>query len=460
MHEEQFDLVVVGTGSGLDVAIGLVEAGWRVAVVEKGEPGGTCLNRGCIPSKMLIHTADLARSIRDAQPFGFHATIDRIDYPALMKRVRDHVDGDSGNMRVGLRASTNPRYFEGEGRFVGHKKFSVGNDVVLVADKFLLATGARPTIPAIPGLREAGFWTSTDALREPELPESIVIIGGGFIATELGHFFGALGTRVTIVQKHDVLLARDDREVSEAFTAAFSRAHDVRLQSNVTRVASNGRSKRVTIRDNSGAGDVVDCTHVLVAAGVTPNSDTLDLPKTGVEVDERGYIQVNEHLETNVPGIFALGDAVGRFLLKHNANHEGQYAYNNLLNPQDKIAVDYRAMPRAVFSSPQVAAVGTSEDQLRESGIDYLVGRYAYEHTGMGSAPAEEDGFVKLLADPETGRILGCHIMGPDASTLIHEVLVAMTLDAPVSALSRTVHIHPALSEVVQRAAGNMQKPA
>ncbi|MFA5861997.1 MAG: dihydrolipoyl dehydrogenase [Candidatus Thermoplasmatota archaeon] len=458
MREEQFDLVVIGSGSGLDVAIGLVEAGWRVAVVEKGEPGGTCLNRGCIPSKMLIHSADLARAIRGAQTFGLHARIERIDYAALMRRVREHVDGDSNGMREGLRESGNARYFEGEGGFVGPKRLAVG-DVILTADKFLLATGARPKIPDIPGLKEAGFWTSTDALREPELPESIVIIGGGFIAAELGHFFGALGTRVTIVQKHDVLLPREDREVSEAFTAAFSRSHDVRLESKVTRVEKLARGKRVTIRGKAGRESVVECSHVLVAAGVTPNSDALDLPKSGVAVDKRGYIVVDQFLETNVPGIYALGDVVGRFLLKHNANHEGQYVYNNLLNPNDKIPADYGVMPRAVFSDPQVAAVGAAEQQLRESGVEYLVGRYSYEHTGMGSALAEKDGFVKILADAESGRILGCHILGPDASTLIHEVLVVMTLGAPVEVLARTVHIHPALSEVVQRAAGALKKP-
>lgn len=458
MREEQFDLVVVGTGSGLDVAIGLVEAGWRVAVVEKGAPGGTCLNRGCIPSKMLIHSADIARMIQNAGAFGLHARLDGVNYPALMRRVREHVDGDSNGMREGLRQSENPRYFEGVGRFVGPKKLAVG-DVTLSADKFLISAGARPKIPDIPGLREAGYWTSTEALRESELPASLVILGGGFIATELGHFFGALGTRVTIVQKHDVLLPRDDREVSEAFTAAFARSYDVRLESEVVRVKMTTTGRRVTIRDKTGKEDAVECSHILVAIGITPNSDTLDLPKTGVAVNKAGNIVVDEFLETNVPGIYALGDIVGRFALKHNANHEGQYAYNNLLNPHDRIAVDYSVMPRAIFSSPQVAAVGLAEDQLREASVDYLVGRHAYEHTGMGAALAEKDGFVKILADAESGRILGCHIMGPDASTLIHEVLVAMTLGAPVDVLSRTVHIHPALSEVVQRAAGAMRRP-
>lgn len=452
MSEERFDLVVVGTGTGLDVANSLVSEGWNVAIVEKDPPGGTCLVRGCIPSKMLIHSADVAETIRTAATFGILPKGFDVDFAGLMKRVRDHVDGESNEIRDALRASVNPRFFAGTGRFVGVKRFQVG-DVVLVSDKFLLASGARPKIPDIPGLRERGFLTSTDALSRPSQPKSLAILGGGFIAAELGHFFGALGTKVTVIHKHAALLPREDAEIAVRFTEAFAKRHRVILNAVTERVDAEGRL-------HLSNGEVVVTDEILVAIGITPNSDTLDLGKTGVQVDERGRIVVDAKLETTQPGIFALGDAVGRYNLKHAANFEGQYAYQNLRSPDDKFDVPDVPMPSAVFSSPQVASVGATEEQLREKGVSYHVGRWEYYRTGMGKAMDDRDGLVKLLVHAESDSILGCHIVGTDASTLIHEAVLAITMGVKARDLAETVHIHPALSEVLQRAAANLQAHA
>lgn len=452
MREERFDLVVVGTGTGLDVANSLVSEGWNVAIVEKDSPGGTCLVRGCIPSKMLIHSADVAETIRTAATFGLQPSGFKVDYAALMKRVRDHVDGESREIRDALRASRNPRFFEGTGRFVGVKRLQVG-DVVLSADKFLLASGARPKIPEIPGLRERGFLTSTDALSRATQPKSLAIMGGGFIAAELGHFFGALGTNVTVIVKHDAMLNHEEPEISAAFTEAFAKRHRVILHAMSERVDAEGRI-------HLSNGDVVEADEILVAIGVTPNSDTLDLDKTGVQTDAGGRIVVDAKLETTQPGIFALGDAVGRYNLKHAANFEGQYAYQNLRSPDDKFDVPDVPMPSAVFSSPQVASVGAKERQLREKGVPFRVGRWKYFDTGMGKAIDDRDGFVKLLVHAENDAILGCHIVGTDASTLIHEVVLAINMGATARDLAETVHVHPALSEVLQRAASNLQPNA
>ena len=460
MTEHVFDLVVVGTGTGLDVANWAAEAGWRVAIVEKGPLGGTCLNRGCIPSKLLIHSADVMETIRRARLFGIHVGEVKVDFPAIVRRVVESVDGDSRAIRDGLRALENPRLFEGHGRFVGMKRLRVGDDE-LVAERFLLATGARPAIPDVPGLADVPYMTSTEALRRTTLPRSMVVLGGGYIAAELAHFYGGLGTEVTIVHRQPVLLNRGDFTVARAFTAAFARRFRLALSSVPTRVSREGDEIVDETRRVDGApGDTLRAEALLVAVGVVPNGDTLDLARTGVAVDARGFIAVDEFLETSVPGIYALGDAIGRFLFKHAANHEAPYAFQNLREPGNRIPVDYKGMPYAVFASPQVAGVGASEGELRRLGMPYLVGAYRYRDTAMGHALEEDDGFVKILVDPETREILGCHILGPEASTLIHEVVVAMRAgDGTVDNLTGSIHVHPALNEVVQRAAGELAPP-
>lgn len=455
----RFDLIVIGTGTGLDVANGAVEAGLRVALVEKDSAGGTCLNRGCIPSKLLLHSADVAHTLSRAHEFGIHPKGWDVDFPAIVKRVTEYVDGDSARIREGLRASTNPRYFEGTARFVGPKEIEVAG-MRLVADRFLIATGARPRIPPIPGLREAPYITSTEALRLTALPKSMVILGGGFIAAEMAHFYGSLGTAITIVQRHAVLLNRDDREIAEAFTSATrARGFRVLTESEAVHVETTPLGVAVDVRRCDGAIERVAAEKLLVAVGLAQNSDSLDLPASGVATDEAGRIVTDPFLETTAPGIFALGDAVGRFNLKHAANHEADYALHNLTKPDDKIAVDYLAMPRAVFGSPQVATVGETEEALRARRANYLVGRWRHRDVAMGHAMEDGEGFVKLLVDAESGRILGCHILGSEAATLLHQVLSVMRIEATVEALQRTIYIHPALSEVVQRAAASLRPP-
>lgn len=454
---QRFDLVVVGSGSGLDVANGLAARGWRVAIVEKGPLGGTCLNRGCIPSKMLLHSADVVETIRTADTFGVHVKGYEIDFPAIVRRVTESVDEDAAGIEHAFESIDNPKLFKGEGRFVGMKTLRVGNET-LEADRFLIGSGGRPLIPAIPGLKEAGFITSDEALRLTVQPRELTILGGGYIAAELAHFFGSLGTRVTIVQRHEVLVPREDAEVSARFTEIFRGRHNVLTGHEAVRVAKGRGGYRVTVRGPGGAERDLTPDTLLVAVGRAPNSDVLNVAATGVKTDAKGFVVTDEYLRTNVPGILALGDAVGHFLFKHSANLEAQYDYYNLLDPKDPIPVDYAAMPHAIFTSPQIAGVGKTEQELKAAGTAYVVGRYDYIDTAMGHALDDRTGFVKILAAPDTGKILGCHILGTDASTLIHEVLVAMRSgDGSVGNLTRTVHIHPALPEVVQRAAAQIR---
>ena len=308
-------------------------------------------------------------------------------------------------------------------------------------------------IPKISGLEKVPYLTSTEALRLKKQPKSMIIMGGGYIAAELAHFFGSLGTKITIVEMTDKLLGAEDDEISEKFTELFSKKYNILLGHKA--VGASKKAKKIFLEIQNIKNSrikKISADSLLVAVGRMPNSDILDVGKSGIAVNEKGYIKVNEFLETNVAGIWALGDIAGIYLFKHSANLEANYAAHNAFSSESKTPVDYRAMPHAVFSSPQIAGVGLTEKQAKDKGLNYVSGKYYYSHTGMGAAMQEKDGFVKAIVEKGTGKILGCHIIGPDASTLIHEVIVAMRFEGTVNEIIHSVHIHPALSEVVSRA--------
>jgi len=462
---QKFDLIVIGTGSGLDVANAAYQHGFRVAIIEKARMGGTCLNNGCIPSKLLIHSADVAETIKRANLFGIKVHGYDIEFEKIVQRVNGITDSDSDEIKNSFEGVDNPKLFPNECKFIGLKtiRISDDSDSILTAEKILIAAGSRPRIPNIRGLEGTGYLTSDEALRLKKQPHTLTIIGGGYIACELAHFFGALGTKINIIQHKDILIPDEDEEVSQKFTEVFSKKYDVCVgyeTEYVSRQNNDNNNFHVIAKEGaSGRSLELVSDQLLIAAGRIPNSDTLDLEKTGVRVREKGYIKTDRFLETNVSGIFALGDIIGRYLFKHNANHEAQYASNNILHPDKKIAINYAAMPHAVFSSPQVAGVGLTEQKLKKGGIEYQKTLYPYINTAMGLVLEDRDGFVKFLVDKTEGRILGCHIMGSEASILIHEVLVAMRADdngGTIDNIRKTVHIHPALSEVISRAAAKI----
>ena len=287
----------------------------------------------------------------------------------------------------------------------------------------------RPKIPKIKGLQESGYITSDESLRLKRQPRSLTFIGGGYITCELAHFYGSLGTEINIVQIEEVLIPKEDKEISQKFTEVFSKKYNVYLGYNVELVFKDDSNIFHIVAKNKFSGKMLELNseQLLIAVGREPTSDSLDIIKTDVKLDENGFVLVDQYLETNIKGIFALGDVVGRYQFKHNANNEARYAYHNMLVPDTKkVPVDYTAMPHAIFSSPQVAGVGFTEQQLSLKGIDYQKSIYPYIMTGMGEAIQDRDGFVKFLVSSNDKKILGCHIIGTDASTLIHEVLVAM----------------------------------
>ena len=450
----KFDLIVIGSGSGLEVSSEASDSGRSVAVVEEGPFGGTCLNRGCIPSKMLIHCADVMQTVQNAAAFGIHATVERVDWPFIIHRAFEEVDAEAAMIERGNRQSPNIEVFKGRSRFTGAKTIEVDGEQ-LTADTILIAAGTRSCVPEIPGLDQTPYITSDETLRLPGQPRRLTVVGGRYIAAELAHFFGALGTEVTIIHRRGQMLREEDDDVVRRFTEVYQRRFNMVLDAQVAGVSSQGGEITMDVTTPRGNQSITSDT-LLMATGRVPNTNILEVSKTGVEVDQRGFIKTDEYLQTNVPGIWALGDIVGRYLLKHSANLEAAYAANNIFNPGNQAAVDYHAMPHAVFATPQVASVGLTQQDAEGRGASYVAATYNYSDTAYGAAIEDKDGFVKVLADPESGEILGCHIIGSDAATLIKEAANAMRLRLGVDAITQSIYVHPALPEVVQRAFGQL----
>ena len=459
---DEVDFLVIGSGSGLDVANAAANRGQSVAVVEKGPLGGTCLNRGCIPSKLLLYHADVLETIERAGEFKIDAEVHGVEFSEIVREVNEGVEADSASIRDGLRSSPRHDLYEGEGRFVDDRTVEIvsGTDegATIRAETVLIAAGTRPAVPDIDGIEGVGYLTSTEALQLETPPDHLVIIGGGYIAAELGHFFGTFGSDVTIIGRRPNLLPEADEEIAGAFTERYEERFTVHTSHAATAVseADGAITVEATTYEYGPDGGVDDEESVtvtgdelLVAAGRRPNTDLLDPDATGVETDERGFVETDEYLRTTADGVWALGDIVGEYLLKHSANHEAQVVARNLFGDELR-AVDYSAMPSAVFASPEVAGVGAKEADLREADREYATRTYRYDETARGSA-MKADGFLKAIIDLD-GQILGCHIIGPEASDLIQEVVVAMTAGTgSVQDIREAVHIHPALSEVVQR---------
>jgi len=447
---KEFDLVVIGAGSGLEVASGYADRGNDVAVIEPGPLGGTCLNRGCIPSKMLIHRADVAEEIRGSEKFGIEAEINDIDFNSIIEEINSEVSKDAENIRKGLENSDRHTLYREEAEFVDEKLLEVGDEQI-TSEKIVVAAGSRPFIPPIDGLDEIDYWTSKEALKPDYRPERLIMIGGGYISLELAHFYDAMGTDVTILERGDKLLKREDSDISGKITEIAKRRYNVNLGLSATEVREQDGEKIVIAETEDGEQEDFCTDKLLVAAGRIPNTDRLNIKEQGFETTDRGFLKTDEHMETNVEGVYALGDIADNWMFKHSANYEAGTVYRNIVT-DNKYEVGQVEMPHAVFTSPQIASIGKTEQELNEDGKDYVKSKYDYSDTGMGMALEEEEGYVKLLASEE-GEILGCHIIGPEASILIHEVVVSVQSGSRnISDIKDAIHVHPALSEVVQRA--------
>lgn len=443
---EHFDLIIIGSGSGNAIPEFLADR--RIAIIERGTFGGTCLNVGCIPSKMFVLPADQAVEASESSRLGIDVRFHGADWPAIRDRVFGRIDPIAeGGRRYRATGSPNTTLIEGTARFVAEKVIDVEGRR-LTAPDILVAAGSRPVVPPIPGLVENGFHTSDTIMRLDRLPERLGIIGGGYIAVEMGHVFSGLGSRVSVFNRSEVLLRSHDREVAERFTEVFGRRVDLHLEHLPTRIERRGDEIVVHCAEVE-----VEVDALLVATGREPNSDLLDAELGGLTCHHHGTIVVDEHMRTAVPGVWAVGDIANDYQLKHVANHEASVAFWNIGHPDDLRRVDYHAVPAAVFSNPQVAAVGLTEEQARAQGRDVVVGRRDYGGTAYGWALVDETSFAKVLVDRATGLIVGAHVIGPQAATLIQPLVQAMQFGQTAAEVANEPYwIHPALTEVIENA--------
>jgi len=456
----RFDIAIIGGGSGLTAAWHAQRDGRSVALIDARPEalGGTCVNFGCLPTKTLVQVADVVRTIRSAEWFGVSVDLStlEIDFRRVMADMRAERKTRAEGVRQWVESDMTP--FFSRARFVDDRLLETEEGDRIAAERVFLAVGARPGLPPIEGIGDVPCLTNESFLELEERPESVVIVGGGYIGCELGHVLAALGTRVTLVDASPKRLLQEDDEIGDLFTREFGRRVELVLDTRATAVRRRsgggvgvGVGVEVDVRSAGGEARTIAADALLLAAGRTPNTDGLGLEATGVNVDERGWIEVDDHFRTSREGIYAYGDCIGRAMFKHTSSVEGGIAYRNAFGADE--AVSYHANPHAVFSEPQIASVGMTEQACREAGLDYRAASVPYDGIAKGEIVGAPPGLAKAIVENGSDRILGFHLAGPHAAMLVHEVVVAMSgLDGgTVDAIRRATHIHPTMGELVQK---------
>ncbi|MFX1522381.1 MAG: dihydrolipoyl dehydrogenase [Promethearchaeota archaeon] len=492
---EMYDLVVIGSGVGLTVLNVGLQSGMKCALIEDTKLGGTCLTRGCIPSKVLVHPADLIREAQHAKKVGIHFNIEKIDWELIAKRMWSQID-ESKEMEHGLSHVPNLTLYRGLGQFVGEYEMEVrsinGEDIIgrFKGERFVIASGARSFIPPIEGLEEVGYVTNRTFFGEkfPKQPwKSLIIIGGGVIAAEFAHIFSAMGTDVTILEMLPRLVITEEPEISHFLEHNFKKYMTVLTNYKAIRANSKKKNKTIIAQNMETGKEIeVSAEEILVAAGRKSNADLLQVERTGVETDERGWVKINEYLETSKKNIWCIGDANGIYQFRHKGNYESEICVNNVFGPEEqKRTVDYSSVPWAIFTYPQIGHVGMTQAEAIEKGHEIFVAMKNYSTVAKGFAMGftnedDDDGFVKLVVD-KSYRILGAHVVGPNAALLVQPFVYLMnagytcSLAEPTEAMEfpkleiacpeagsfmpiyKSMVIHPSLNEVTGWAIGNLK---
>lgn len=446
----KLDLLIIGGGTAGEYAVGTAKQSLdSVGMIEKGPVGGDCIFHACIPTKAMVHAARAYKKMRSAGFYGLPSLDKTAEYKAV-KAFKDRIVSGIGTGRDERWVKSGVRLFRGNARFVSPHEVAVDDEVVR-ADKIIIATGSMPAAPPIPGLKETGYITNIEALDLQRVPERLAIIGGGPIGVEFAQVFAAFGSQVHIYEALDRILIGEDEEISQAMLGFFSnQGISVSTSVMVNQVQSTGSGKVVLAKGANGQEGSAEYDEILVATGRKPAVDGLDLAAAGVETSKKG-ITVDASLQTNVLHIWAAGDVTGTFLFTFVAGEQGKTAAMNATGDK-RAELNYDVLPRATFCDPEVASVGLTERQARERGYKVRAGRFDYANLTRAIVSDETDGFIKIVAEEGSGRILGGHIVGAEASSLIHEVVAAMAGEMTVADIGTTLHAYPTLSEGVRYA--------
>lgn len=453
----EYDAIIIGTGqAGPALANRLNEEGLKTALIERHLMGGTCVNVGCIPTKALVASARAAHMARRGHEFGVMIdTPIRVDMKRVKARMKEISGQSNSNVTRWIEGMDNVTLYRGHGRFDSANTVVVDGEL-LTAPKIFVNVGARAFAPDIPGLEQVDYLTSSDMMEVDFLPEHLIIIGGSYIGLEFGQMYRRFGSKVTIIERLSRLISRDDEDVAVAVREILeAEGIEIRLDSDCIHCEKHRDGVAVGVSCSSGDPEVVG-SHLLVAVGRTPNTDDLGLDKAGVDVDDRGFITVNDQLETSAPGIWALGDCNRRGAFTHTSYNDFEIVAANLFDGDSRRVSD-RFLCYGLFIDPPLGRIGMTETQARESGRNVLVGTRLMKHVGRARERSETAGFIKILVDADSEEILGAAILGVNGDEAIHALLALMYAKAPYTVISRAVHIHPTVAELLPTVLQNLK---
>lgn len=455
---KEYDVIVVGSGAGNAIVDEALAQGLEVALVDKGPLGGTCLNVGCIPSKMLIFPADRIMEIQEAAKHGVDAKIENVDFQSIMKNTREYVANAEKRMRESVKNAPRLDFYGAMGHFVEDYTMEIEEERIR-GKKIYLVSGARPAIPAVKGIEDIDYLTNESVFMLEEKPESLIIIGGGYIAAEFAHFFAAMGTKVTILQRSKRLVKEEEPEICDLLKQKLQMRMTVQTDTEAVEAEKENGRCRVTARnEKTGERHEFFAERVLVGSGRKSNADLLKTENTGVMTDKRGYIKVDDHFQTSKKNIWAFGDAIGKKMFRHAANAQAEIVWHNSMH-QGEEKLDFDTVPHAVYTWPPIASVGLVEAEAKKL-FDVMVGISHYGDVAKGIAMKDDRSFVKAVIEKGTWRILGFHIIGPYAPILIQEVVDAMSSGGgTVMPIVSGMRIHPSLPEVIHDTLSNLKEP-
>jgi pyruvate/2-oxoglutarate dehydrogenase complex dihydrolipoamide dehydrogenase (E3) component len=442
----KFDAIIIGTGqAGKPLSFALADLGWKVALIERAELGGSCINTGCTPTKTMVASAQMAHYAREAARWGVRASDVSVDMPAVVARKSRVVENAHKSIRKRIDDRPNIKLVRGPARFIAPHQVQVGAEI-FESEKIFINTGTRPAIPHTPGLDTVPFLTNATIIELQAVPEQLVVLGGGYIGLEFGQMFRRFGSRVTIIHNGERILPREDPDITSALQTALE-AEGVVLRMNVETKRVENRSGAIVLTlESGGRNETLQGSHLLVATGRKPNTDDLGVEAAGLAADARGYIKVNGRMETNVPGIWALGDVKGGPAFTHISYNDYQIAYANIIEGKN-LTIEHRYLPYALFTDPSLGRVGITETEARASGRKFKMGTYPMSSVSRAIERDETAGLMKIIVDAQSDRILGAAILGSEGGETV-QILGAMILaNAPYTVLKGAVYIHPTLAE-------------